>query len=627
MANGNDRLTSSAGAAIAVVGLLAALGGSDDEDDNGGSDPGDGDPDPISETYNGQPKADYYYCGSEDSWFDQWQNLEITTDTFASRTSSGEGTAQLQLEPCPDPNESPSVSVTGLALNNGILDVSASGSDPDGSIASYDWTLTRSGQHMANGTGTDPTFDLQDYYGEYTVEVVAADNDGATASDTRSFTYQEPDPDPEPNEDPSVSIDGFNVNSRSGTIDAQAAGSDPDGQIVAWDWELTLNASRVDTASGQSVTMDMAGSGDYLLKVTGTDDDGATDTAVYSFPYEAPSTNDPPTATITGFTTDNDAGTLDASGSGNDPDGSIAALDWTFERNGTVVDTATGSDVTLNYAGSGTYTLTLTATDDDGAQATDSYEFDYEDSGGGDPGNGDDPYYETIERTGSKGKTAAISVFQTEALHDNCGRSPEYTVAMALADAIEYMGYSVVVKHGMPPLPAETEASGCNSGGGYDNGALGWFQEYRNNGNIPDEYMSKDSNIMLVDELGGGCGESGGGDLCIAGANRFDSYFEWEPILKYKDKDKPGNEPYPRVQTLNHCIHEVGHNFDMAHGCGVIEKIDSTEEVVVPLNHPGEGGTNECGDVSDERPQDYTWYLKAYWDSDCCRDLFDAAIK
>lgn len=483
--------------------------------------------DQISSTYNGHPKADYYYCGTDTSAFDAWKMLQITTEEFATRTSRGDGTAQLQLDPCTAPNEGPS-----------------------------------------------------------------------------------------------VSIDSFNVNSDTGIISAAATGSDPDGNIVTWAWELGRNGSTIDTANGQSVQMNMGGDGEYELRVMVMDDKGATATDTFSFPYSAPDTNESPSATITGFTTNADAGTLDASGTGSDPDGSIQSLEWTFERGSTIVDTATGSDVTLNYDGTGTYTLTLAAVDQEGARGTDSYQFDYEAPDGG---NGEDRYYETIERTVGSAKTANISVFQTEQLMNKRGRSPEYTVANALADAFEHMGFDVIVKLGMPSLPAATEASGCHSDAGYPNGALDWFQEFESNGNIPDEYMSEDSNIMLVDALGGGCGESRGGDLCIAGANRFDSYFPWEPLMELVPAERPGSEPNPRVQTLGHCLHEVGHNFNMGHGCGVIERIDATEEVIVPLNHPGDGGTNGCGEVSDDRPDSYTWYLRAHWDEPCC--MSQLAIK
>lgn len=49
----------------------------------------------ISRTKNGIPKSQYSYTGNDTQAFQQWRNLEISTDEFAFQTSPGQGTASL----------------------------------------------------------------------------------------------------------------------------------------------------------------------------------------------------------------------------------------------------------------------------------------------------------------------------------------------------------------------------------------------------------------------------------------------------------------------------------------------------------------------------------------------------
>lgn len=48
-------------------------------------------------TYQGHPRSDYYYTGSDRQAFERWQSGEISTSQFASTTPPGEGTASLTL--------------------------------------------------------------------------------------------------------------------------------------------------------------------------------------------------------------------------------------------------------------------------------------------------------------------------------------------------------------------------------------------------------------------------------------------------------------------------------------------------------------------------------------------------
>lgn len=70
-------------------------------DDGVNTVPEDPDPAPgVSETYQGNRKSRYHYCGESNFWWPKWRDLEITTDRFEAKTPPGQGTDALQLTPC-----------------------------------------------------------------------------------------------------------------------------------------------------------------------------------------------------------------------------------------------------------------------------------------------------------------------------------------------------------------------------------------------------------------------------------------------------------------------------------------------------------------------------------------------
>jgi PKD repeat protein len=97
------------------------------------------------------------------------------------------------------------------------------------------------------------------------------------------------------------------------------------------------------------------------VKLTVTDDGGATSTVTRSVTVTAPVPNQAPTAAFTSTVTGL-AVAVDAAAS-EDQDGSVASWAWEF-GDGAV---GTGEQATHAYAAAGTYPVQLTVTDDDGA--------------------------------------------------------------------------------------------------------------------------------------------------------------------------------------------------------------------------------------------------------------------
>ncbi|WP_394289173.1 PKD domain-containing protein [Microbacterium sp.] len=147
-----------------------------------------------------------------------------------------------------------------------------------------------------------------------------------------------------------------------------AASADSDGDVVSYAWQFGDPAGT--TATGATASHTYAAAGTYTVRLTVTDDDGATATITHDVTVTAPTTNAAPTAEFTrtpaGLTV-----AVDGGGS-SDTDGTIASYEWQFGD--PAGGTATGATASHTYAAAGTYTITLTVTDDDGATATRSHD-------------------------------------------------------------------------------------------------------------------------------------------------------------------------------------------------------------------------------------------------------------
>ncbi|UCF09845.1 MAG: PKD domain-containing protein [Candidatus Bipolaricaulota bacterium] len=235
----------------------------------------------------------------------------------------------------------------------------ADSTDPDGSISTYTWSFGDgqsgvgvSGMHVYANPGT------------YSAVLTVIDNGGDMATASKTITVTAPE-----NAPPVADISATPTSGPAPlTVSFDATGSsDPDGTVVSYSWDFEGGS----TGTGPTATRIYLAAGSYVVILTVTDDDGATDTETVTIDVTEPGNQAP----VASFTADPESGfdpltvTFDATSS-HDPDGAITAYQWYFGDG----DTGTGAVVTHTYEGFGSYTAILTVLDDDGTPASETTE-------------------------------------------------------------------------------------------------------------------------------------------------------------------------------------------------------------------------------------------------------------
>ncbi len=230
------------------------------------------------------------------------------------------------------------------------FDASAS-YDPDGRVVKYSYDF---------GDGTSPVTGVvaaashaYTQAGNYVITLTVTDDDGATSSISKQISIADNVPPVA-----ALSSPSSGVTSEPVAFDASAS-YDPDGRVVKYSYDFGDGTPPVEgTISGVSHTYTTEG--DYIVTLTVTDDDGATNTVSRLISIASlASVSDPPVACFTGPTTasTNEAVFFDASCSTS---GSGTIISYVFDFGDSV--TATGEVVTHTYTTRGTYTVTLTVT-------------------------------------------------------------------------------------------------------------------------------------------------------------------------------------------------------------------------------------------------------------------------
>ncbi len=225
----------------------------------------------------------------------------------------------------------------------------ASATDPGNDTLTYTWNLA-DGTELT-GSNVSHTF-IED--GEYDVNLIVTDDDGATATQTLTITVN--------NLAPVVNAGEDRVGDEGSPVAFNASFSDPgieDTHTIAWDFGDGNTVT--DTLDPTHVYIN---NGEYDVSLTITDDEGASTTSTLKVTVN----NVTPTITsLTGDTEINEGDVANFSAVATDPGADELTYTWDFGDGTTPIN---GQNATYQYLQDGIYNTTLTVSDSDGASTS-----------------------------------------------------------------------------------------------------------------------------------------------------------------------------------------------------------------------------------------------------------------
>ena len=184
-------------------------------------------------------------------------------------------------------NDNPSVTITGnnTVAEQQTLSLIANATDTDGSIASISWSV-KSGEGITlTGANTNSvSFTAPEVTESTTVvlEVLATDNENATATEEISITITDNNINPEVTISGEVTIDGNTL------VVLSADATDADGSIAEISWSISSDPSAsitladADSEKVSFIAPRVSEETDVILEVMITDNEGATVTATHA---------------------------------------------------------------------------------------------------------------------------------------------------------------------------------------------------------------------------------------------------------------------------------------------------------------------------------------------------------
>jgi hypothetical protein len=298
--------------------------------------------------------------------------FRLTVTDNGGLTASDDVLVTVNAAPnqAPTANAGPNRNIT-LPTNNTTLN--GSGTDPDGTIASYSWTKIAGPATFTIASPTTAVTNITGLVqGQYTFRLTVTDNGGLTAFDDVLVTVnaapvnQAPTANAGPNRNITLPVNNTTLN---------GSGTDPDGTVTSYQWTKIAGPATFTIASPTTAVTNITGlvQGQYTFRLTVTDNGGLTDTddvlvTVNAAPNQAPTADAGPNRTIT-LPVNNTT----LNGSGTDPDGTIVSYQWTKIAGPAAFTIASPTTAVTNITGlvQGQYTFRLTVTDNGGLTDTD----------------------------------------------------------------------------------------------------------------------------------------------------------------------------------------------------------------------------------------------------------------
>ncbi len=277
------------------------------------------------------------------------------------------------LNLAPTANAGNNITLT-LPINSSAL--AGSGADADGTITSYAWTRVSGPPTFILGTTNAATTIVSGLvHGIYTFRLTVTDNNGATGTDDVIVTVNAA-----PNQIPTANagnniVTTLPVNYTTLT----GSGTDADGTISSYVWTSISGPATFTFGSANAATTTLSNlvQGNYIFRLTVTDNNGATATDDINVTVNAAiPVNQAPVANAgSNIVINLPASSTTLNGSNSiDPDGTITGYSWTYISGPATysITNATAATTTLTGLVQGTYAFRLTVTDNGGATDIDN---------------------------------------------------------------------------------------------------------------------------------------------------------------------------------------------------------------------------------------------------------------
>jgi gliding motility-associated-like protein len=308
-------------------------------------------------------------------------NLIVGTYTFSLTVTDNDalkGTDQVIVKVLPTPPNAAPVADAGvdksITLPVNQVNLIGSGTDSDGTIATYAWSQD-SGPSTATISPTTQAATLVSNLaqGVYVFTLLVTDNKGSTDTDQVIVTVLPAPPNSLPQANAGTDI---TITLPVSNTTLTGSGTDSDGTITTYAWTQTSGPSTVAPLTPAAATTNLTGliEGNYVYTLTVTDNQGGQGADQVMVKVNPVPPNQPPVANAgTDVNITLPVNTASLNGSGTDSDGTIAVYKWTQQSGpstATIV-TSNAEDTQVSALLEGVYTFVLTVTDDKGVKGSD----------------------------------------------------------------------------------------------------------------------------------------------------------------------------------------------------------------------------------------------------------------
>jgi gliding motility-associated-like protein len=298
-------------------------------------------------------------------------NLEVTDEDGASDNDLITVTVlEEAANLAPTANAGADVTIT-LPTNSVVLD--GSGSDTDGSIDAYSWSIASGPSSINIVEPSNPKSQVTDLTeGIYTLRLRVTDTDGATDEDLMRIIVES-----EEVNTPPTALAGDDITLKLPVNKATLYGSgfDSDGTITAYLWSMVSGPSEPELSSTNASTLQMNNliEGTYVMRLRVEDDGGAVATDEVSIIVLPETANEAPFVDAGNdqvvYLPDNQ---ITLTGEAFDPDGTVASVRWSkLSGPGANLINPDALETRVEGLQEGIYFFRITATDDAGAISTD----------------------------------------------------------------------------------------------------------------------------------------------------------------------------------------------------------------------------------------------------------------